>query len=82
MAPRYLKLCELACTRYLASEAMRRRRPRQAARVRAFAANPRRHHPSRSWAPVAPSPRRPIDEVPAEVLRAVLAGLRRLVVVP
>ncbi|PWV48452.1 hypothetical protein BDW27_1104 [Nocardiopsis sp. L17-MgMaSL7] len=81
MAPRSLNLSALACMCYLASEAFRRRRPRQAARVRAFAANPRRTT-SRPRGPLIPSPRRPIDTIPMEVLGAVLAGLRRLAVTP
>ncbi|MFE9247138.1 hypothetical protein [Nocardiopsis sp. NPDC006938] len=32
--------------------------------------------------PVIPSPRRPVETVPVEVLRNVLAGLRRLEVTP
>jgi hypothetical protein len=81
MAPRSLNLSALACICLLASEAFHRRRPRQAARVRAFAANPRRTT-SRPRSPLIPSPRRPVDAVPVEVLGAVLAGLRRLAVNP
>jgi hypothetical protein len=59
-----------------------RRRPRNAGRVRAFAANPRIHpeaHSSRSARPpLIPAPRRPLDTAPMNVLQAVLAGLRRL----
>ncbi len=77
MAPRYLNLSHLVCGLYLTTEVMRRRRPRQAARVRAFAANPPRQVVSRSRGPLIPSPRRPIDTMPMQVLAAVLAGLRR-----
>ncbi|GAB3695209.1 hypothetical protein [Nocardiopsis oceani] len=80
--PRYLNLSELAHVRWLASEAMCRRRPRRAGRVRAFAANPRSHseaRPARSpRPPLIPAPRRPLDTAPLEVLHAVLAGLQRL----
>ncbi len=76
MAPRSLKLSALACMCHLASGAFHRRRPRQAARVRAFAANPGRTT-SRSRGPLIPSPRRPIDSAPMQVLEAVMAGLRR-----
>ncbi len=81
MAPRSLKLSALACVCHLASVAFHRRRPRQAARVRAFAANPpRRTTTSCSRRPLIPAPRRPIDSVPLQVLEVVLAGLRRLAV--
>ena len=63
---RYLNLSELAHVRWLASEAVRWRRPRRARRVRAFAPPP------------IPAPRRPLDTAPLDVLRAVLEGLRRL----
>ncbi|WP_307869174.1 hypothetical protein [Nocardiopsis sp. B62] len=76
---RSLNLSQLVCVLYLATEAMSRRRPRQAARVRAFATNPRRTT-SRSRGPLIPSPRRPIDAMPMQVLGTVLAGLRRLAV--
>lgn len=79
MAPRSLNLSALACVCHLASVAFHRRRPRQAARVRAFAANPRTTT-SRSRGPLIPSPRRPIDSAPMQVLGTVLAGLRRLAV--
>ncbi|MEE2039667.1 hypothetical protein Q8791_20830 [Nocardiopsis sp. CT-R113] len=59
---RYLNPSALVAARYIASEAMRRRRPRRAARVRAYA-------PAR-FAPHAPAPR--------DVLEAVLEGLHRL----
>ncbi len=81
MAPRSLNLSALvlACVCHLVSVAFHRRRPRQAARVRAFAANPRRTS-VRSRGPLIPSPRRPIDSAPMLVLEAVLSGLRRLAV--
>ncbi len=79
MAPRSLKLSALACVCHLASVAFPRRRPRQAARVRAFAANPRTTT-SRSRGPLIPAPRRPIDSIPLQVLEVVLSGLRRLAV--
>ncbi|GAA1078143.1 hypothetical protein GCM10009642_13550 [Nocardiopsis metallicus] len=83
--PRYLNLSELAHVRWLASEAMRRRRPhrpRRARRVRAYAPAPRTlalGESSRSpLPPRIPAPRRPLDSAPMDVLQAVLAGLRRL----
>ncbi|QVJ01668.1 hypothetical protein KGD82_00625 [Nocardiopsis eucommiae] len=79
MAPRSLKLSALACMCHLASVAFHRRRPRQASRVRAFAANPRTTT-SRSRGPLIPAPRRPIDSAPMQVLEVVLSGLRRLAV--
>lgn len=45
--PRCLNLSELASVRYRATEILRRRRPRRAGRVRAFAANPRIHSEAR-----------------------------------
>lgn len=48
----------------------RPRRPRRAGRVRGYAASLR--------PPLIPSPRRPLDTAPLNVLHAVLAGLRRL----
>ncbi|GHC78594.1 hypothetical protein GCM10007079_16020 [Nocardiopsis terrae] len=79
---RYLNLSELAHVRWLASETMRRRRPRRAGRVRAYAAKPRALSGSRSprppRPPLVPSPRRPLDTAPLDVLHAVLAGLHRL----
>ncbi len=77
---RSLNLSALACMCHLVSVAFHRRRPRQAARVRAFAANPPHTTTSRSRGPVIPAPRRPIDSVPMQVLGAILAGLRRLAV--
>ncbi|GAA1460131.1 hypothetical protein GCM10009603_20540 [Nocardiopsis exhalans] len=78
---RYLNLSELAHVRWLASEAMRRRRPRRARRVRAYAPVPRTlalGEPSRSpHPPRIPAPRRPLDSAPMDVLQAVLAELRR-----
>ncbi|QVJ02010.1 hypothetical protein KGD82_03685 [Nocardiopsis eucommiae] len=79
MAPRFLNLSALACVCHLVSVAFYRRRPRQAARVRAFATNPRTTT-SRSRGPLIPSPRRPIDSAPMQVLEVVLSGLRRLAV--
>ncbi|GAA1092460.1 hypothetical protein GCM10009642_34380 [Nocardiopsis metallicus] len=81
--PRCLNLSELAYVRYRATEILRgRRRPRRAGRVRAFAANPRIHSETRPFRtarpPLIPSPRRPLDTAPLDVLQAVLAGLRRL----
>lgn len=80
MAPRSLNLSALACVCHLVSVAFHRRRPRQAARVRSFAANPPRTTTSCSHRPLIPAPRRPIDSVPLQVLEVVLAGLRRLAV--
>lgn len=51
---RYLNLSELAHVRWLASETMRRRRPRRAGRVRAYAAKPRALSGSRSPRPPRP----------------------------
>lgn len=65
---RYLNLSELAYVRWRAAEIMRSRRPRRAARVRAFAPEP----------PTIPAPRRPVDLVPVGVLLRVVDGLRRL----
>ena len=66
MAPRYLNLSELAYVRWLASEALRWRRPRRAHRVRAFAlAGPT-------------PPRRPVDLGDLTLLGRVLEGLHRL----
>lgn len=67
MAPRYLNLSELAYVRWLASEALRWRRPRRAARVRAF-----------TLAGPIPPPRRPVDLGDMSVLVRVLHGLHRL----
>ncbi|MBQ1081070.1 hypothetical protein [Nocardiopsis sp. B62] len=67
---RYLNLSELASVGWLASETIRPRRPRRAGRVRGYAAFLR--------PPLIPSPRRPLDTAPLDVLHAVLAGLRRL----
>ena len=55
MAPRYLNLSEL----------MRHRRPRRAARVRAYV-------------PRIPAPRPPVDLAPVDLLLRVLAGLHRM----
>lgn len=83
--PRYLNLSELAHVRWLASETMRRRRPRRAGRVRTYASKPRTFSGSRPprspRPPLVPSPRRPLDTAPPDVLRAVLAGLHKLGVV-
>lgn len=90
MAPRYLNLSELAHVRWLASEAMRRRRPRKASRVRAFAAMTTPHPEPRPNGPVVPVPlpRRPLststprlwplETAPLQILHAVLTGLQRL----
>jgi hypothetical protein len=61
---RYLNLSELAHVRWLASEATRRRRPRKAGRVRAFAANPRIH----SGASPTRSPRSPLVRAVASAM--------------
>lgn len=80
--PRYLNLSELAHVRWLASEAMRRRRPRRARRVRTYAPVPRTlilGGPPRSpRPPLIPAPRRPLDSAPLQILQLLLAGLRRL----
>ncbi|USY19741.1 hypothetical protein NE857_31685 [Nocardiopsis exhalans] len=65
---RYLNLSELAYVRHRAAEIMRSRRPRRAARVRAFAPEP----------PAIPAPRRPMDLAPVAVLFRVLDGLHRM----
>ncbi|WP_017603632.1 hypothetical protein [Nocardiopsis alkaliphila] len=79
---RYLNLSELAYVRHRAAELIQRRRPRKAGRVRIYAASPRTlsggHRPRSPRPPLVPAPRRPLDTVPLEVLRAVLAGLHRL----
>lgn len=79
---RYLNLSELAHVRWLASEAMRRRRPRRAGRVRSYAPVPRTlilDGPPRSpRPPLVPSPRRPLDTTPLDGLHAALSGLQRL----
>lgn len=72
----YLKLSHLAYVRQRASEATRRRHPRRASRVRAYAVT----RPPRSTRPSVPSPRRPLDTAPLDVLRVVLSGLHRLAV--
>lgn len=74
--PRYLNHSEPAYVRRRASEPTRRRLPRNAGRVRAYVTI----HPPRSPRLPVPSPRRPLDAVPLDVLRAVLTGLHRLVV--
>lgn len=66
---RYLNLSELAYVRHRAAEIMRSRRPRRAARVRAFV-DP--------WLQPVPPPRRPVDLVPVAVLFRVLDGLHRM----
>ncbi|WP_017589985.1 hypothetical protein [Nocardiopsis ganjiahuensis] len=80
--PRYLNLSELAYVRHRASELVRRRRPRRAGRVRTYATaarTPMGARPPRSpRPPLVPSPRRPLDTAPLDVLRAVLAGLHKL----
>ena len=79
---RYLNLSELAYVRHCAAELVRRRRPRRAGRVRAFAANPRIHseeqHSRSARPPLIPAPRRPLDTAPLEILHTVLAELQRL----
>ncbi|GAA1459276.1 hypothetical protein NE857_29740 [Nocardiopsis exhalans] len=79
---RYLNLSELAHVRWLASEAMRCRRPRRANRVRAYAPAPRKlilGQPSCAPRPPrVPAPRRPLEAAPLQILQAVLSGLRRL----
>lgn len=74
--PRYLNLSKPAYVRRCALEITSRRRSHRASRVRAYAAI----RPPRSPRPSVPSPRRPLDTAPLEVLRTVLAGLHRLVV--
>lgn len=69
MPPRYLNLSELAYVRHRAAEIMRHRRPRRAARVRAFV-DP--------WLQPVPPPRRPADLAPVDLLLRVLDGLHRL----
>jgi hypothetical protein len=79
MVPRYLNLSELAYVRHRAAELMRRRRPRRAGRVRAFAANlPFRSETRPARPPLVPLPRRPLDSVPLLILQTLLAGLQRL----
>lgn len=63
---RYLNPSALVAVRYLAEETIRRRRPRRAARVRAYA--PGRH---RRPVPLARAPR-------IDVLTRALAGLQAL----
>ena len=79
---RYLNLSEPSHARWLASETTRHRRPRKAKRVRNYAAKPRTFSgakPLRSpRPPLVPSPRRPLDTAPLDVLHAVLAGLHKL----
>ncbi|GAA1464843.1 hypothetical protein NE857_04180 [Nocardiopsis exhalans] len=79
---RYLNLSELAHVRWLASEAMRRRRPRRASRVRSYAPVPRNltlEQPSCSPRPPrVPMPRRPLETAPLQILQLLLAGLHRL----
>ncbi|GAA1460438.1 hypothetical protein NE857_05825 [Nocardiopsis exhalans] len=80
--PRYLNLSELAHVRWLATEAMRRHRPRRARRVRSYAPVPRTLALGQPLCsprpPRVPAPRRPLDSAPMAVLQAVLAGLQRL----
>jgi hypothetical protein len=80
--PRYLNMSELAYVRHRASELVRHRRPRRAGRVRTYATAPRTPAPMRPLRaprpPLLPSPRRPLDTAPLDVLRAVLAGLHQL----
>ncbi|GAA1074817.1 hypothetical protein [Nocardiopsis metallicus] len=90
MAPRYLNLSELARVRWLASEAMRRRRPRKAGRVRAFAMTATPHPEPRPHGPVLPVPlprrplaasrprRWPLETAPLQILQMLLTGLRQL----
>lgn len=73
--PRYLNLSKPAYVRRCALE-ITSRRPRRAGRVRVYVAI----RPPRPPRPTVPSPRRPLDTVPIDVLRAVLAGLHRLAV--
>lgn len=68
MGARYLNCSELVFVRYVASEALRRRRPRRALRVRAFV-DP--------WLIPVPPPRRPLDDQLGILVR-VLDGLRAL----
>lgn len=80
--PRYLNLSELAYVRHRAAEPSHRRRPRKAGRVRIYASSPRSlaeaNQPRSPRPPLIPAPRRPLEAVPPEVLRAVLVGLHRL----
>ena len=80
---RYLNLSELAYVRHRAAELLSRRRPRNAERVRTYAAAPRtlapaEVRPPRSpRQPQVPGPRRPLDAAPLDVLHAVLVGSRQ-----
>ena len=80
---RYLNLSELAHVHHRAAELLSRRRPRNAERVRTYAAAPRtlalaEVRPPRSpRPPQVPGPRRPLETAPLVVLRAVLVGLRQ-----
>lgn len=80
--PRCLNLSELTYVRHRAAELVRRRRPRRVGRVRAYASAPRTlagaRTPRSPRPPQIPSPRRPLDTAPLDVLQAVLAGLHRL----
>lgn len=74
---RYLNPSALVAVRYLASEAMRHRRPRRAARVRSYAPLP--HRRETPLAPTAPPVVPAVPRViPLDVLSAVLDGLNRL----
>ena len=80
--PRCLNLSELTYARHRAAELVRRRRPRRAGRVRAYALSPRTPAGAGSSGsprpPRVPGPRLPLDTVPLDVLHAVLSGLHRL----
>lgn len=79
---RYLNLSEPAYVRHRTAKPMHRSRPRKAGRVLVYAWSPRTfvggRQPRSPRPPLVPAPRRPLDTVPLEVLRAVLAGLHRL----
>ncbi|GAB3699505.1 hypothetical protein [Nocardiopsis oceani] len=79
--PRYLNLSELAYVRHRAAELLSCRRPRNAGRVRTYAATPRTQAegrpPSSPRQPQVPGPRRPLDAAPLDVLHTVLVGLRQ-----
>ena len=79
--PRYLNLSELAYVRHRAADLLSRRRPRNAGRVRTYAAAPRTLAEARSprapRPPQVPGPRRPLDAAPLDVLHAVLVGSRQ-----
>jgi len=71
---RYLNPSALVAAKYLATEAMRHRRPRRARRVRAYTGlRPRPFRPN-----LPPLPSHPVAPAPLDVLHAVLGGLHRL----